>query len=427
MGYGWPEGNIFADAGAIGGGGGGEFTQCRTSEGLLVKKLGVWHNKKGLQAIRVTYTDGTDAPVNGTTHDDYDELTLAPEEVITRASLWGDGRGKASGHIVLATNKNQKLDVGKDVSGQTEYPIKIGSGILAGVCGRSGYNIDMLALIFLRPVESITLSDMTFGDLPVGSRAPKMKNLETVDFKPNSDNDTTWTFTNALQKTNTKQVQSTTTNTWGVKTTVTAKLDISVPFVVKDELAVSVEGSWSIAKAEMTSTTETEQITLTWGLTGKLAPKDEPIHCTASAVHGAGEFPYKAKSTITFADPPGKLTFTEKGTYKVDQWMKAFATAENSKGPVDATIIDPKDADGKPQSTTKALPATGASGSGGEVRSLPDAGPGEDADGQSLAAAPSPQQDGDEVGQVAGSAIKKPDSNEQSAQASQPAPGLGTR
>ena len=61
------------------------------------------------------------------------------------------------------TNQNQHFDVGKNVNGQNKYPIQIGPGILAGVCGRKGTEIDVLALIFLRP----QVRKMPGGDEPV--------------------------------------------------------------------------------------------------------------------------------------------------------------------------------------------------------------------------------------------------------------------
>lgn len=111
-----------------------EFTECKTNDGSRAIKLGVWYNKKGLQAVIVTYTNGKDGPVIGTSHDSYKEITLEQEEIFTRANLWGDGRGQKAGHILFETSRGQKFDAGKDVKGQTEYPIKIGFEILAGTC-----------------------------------------------------------------------------------------------------------------------------------------------------------------------------------------------------------------------------------------------------------------------------------------------------
>lgn len=52
----------------------------------------------------VTCTNGKDGPVIGTSHDSYKEMTTELEEVITRASLRGDGWGYKSGHILLETS-----------------------------------------------------------------------------------------------------------------------------------------------------------------------------------------------------------------------------------------------------------------------------------------------------------------------------------
>lgn len=338
MSYGFPSGDIFAQPLGIGGHGGTEFTECKTDKGLLVKKLGVWYNDQALQAIQVTYTDDSVGPVYGTSHKSYSEITFAPNEVVTKASLWGDGVGKRSGHIQLVTNQNQHLDAGKNVKGQNEYPIQIGSGILAGVCGRKGAEIDMLALIFLRPIDSIQITDLEFGALPTGKQGPQSKMLDTTTQYNTTKGDITWTFSNALQKTNTRTISSTTTNTFGVKATVGVKVSAKLPIIdVGVEASASTEVGWSIAWAKMEQTATTDQITLTWSISGKMAAGDEPVICTASAVYGENEFPYTSKTTLSFVNPTASLSYTEKGLFKTQQWVNATAKAENSKGVVATT------------------------------------------------------------------------------------------
>ena len=334
-GYGFPSGGIFAQPLGIGGNGGTEFNECKTDTGLLVKKLGVWYDDQALQAIQVTYTDDSVGPVYGTSHKSYSEITFAPNETVTKASLWGDGVGKRAGHIQLVTNQNQHFDVGKNVKGQNEYPIQIGSGILAGVCGRKGAEIDMLALIFLRPIDSIQITDLEFGALPTGPSAPQSTILDTTTQFPPTKGNITWTFSNALQKTNTKTISSTTTNTFGVKSTTGVKVSAKLPIIdVGVEASESVEIGWSIAWAKMDQTATTEQLTLTWSISGQLSAGDEPVICTASAVYGENEFPYTSKTTLSFVNPPASLSYTEKGLFKTQQWANATAKAENSKGVV---------------------------------------------------------------------------------------------
>lgn len=109
------------------------------------------------------------------------------------------------------------------------------------------------------------------------------------------------------------------TNTWGAKASVKTEIETGIPFILDGKIEVTGEASWQIAKANMKSTTETETVTLTYGLSGKLSPGDEPVHCVISAVQGVGEFPYTAKTNIMVADPVEQLPFPEKGTYKVEQ------------------------------------------------------------------------------------------------------------
>lgn len=371
MGYGFPSGNIFAPAVPIGGNGGGEFTECKTDKGLLVKKLGVWYSGKALQAIQVTYTDDSVGPIHGTAHQTYSDITFAPDEIVTKASLWGDGAGKRSGHIQLTTNQNQHLDAGKDVKGQDEYPVQLGSGILAGVCGRKGYEIDLLALIFLRPINVIKITDLDFGDLPKGPDGPRSKILQKATQYNKTGKDLNWTFSNALQQTNTKTISSTTTNTFGVKVTAGVEFTVTskLPIIGAGATAkLDVETAWSIAWTKMTQTATTEQITLTWGISGTMAKDAEPVYCTASAVYGEHTFPYTSKTTLSFVNPAASLTYTEKGTFKAKQWAEATAKAENSKGEVPTT---PTDTPGKAPALLKAAPAPvsgAAAGTPGEAR-----------------------------------------------------------
>ena len=216
------------------------------------------------------------------------------------------------------TNQNQHFDVGKNVKGQNEYPIQIGSGILAGVCGRKGVEIDMLALIiFLRPIDSIQITDLEFGALPTGSQGPRSKMLDTTTQYNTTKGDITWTFSNALQKTNTRTISSTTTNTFGVKATVGVKVSAKLPLIdVGVEASASTEVGWSIAWAKMEQTATTDQIPLIWSIAGKMAAGDQPVRCTALALYGKNEFPYTSNTTLSFVNPTASLSYTEKASSK---------------------------------------------------------------------------------------------------------------
>ena len=121
---------------------------------------------------------------------------------------------------------------------KTEYPIQIGSGILAGVCGRKGAEIDMLARIFLRPIDSVKITNLEIGALTTGAQGPQSKMLDTTPQYNTTKGVITWTFSNALQKTNTRTTSSISTNAFGAKATVGVKVSAKVP-----DIDVGVEAS----------------------------------------------------------------------------------------------------------------------------------------------------------------------------------------
>ena len=236
MGYGFPAANYFAGPIGIGGEGGSEFTECKAEKAVFVKQIGFWFNKLGLQAIQITYTDDTESKTYGTKHNDYKELTLGDKETITRAALWGNRTGIRAGRIELDTSGGQNFWAGKDVKGQQMYPVKTGSGILAGFCGRSGYDIDMLCLIFLRPVTRIETSEFKYRNLKSGPELSKQgiekKCLKTTTVK----NDTAAAdiprkFSEAVTVTDTYSISNTKTHQVGAKLggKLTGKLEAGIP------------------------------------------------------------------------------------------------------------------------------------------------------------------------------------------------------
>ena len=126
--------------------------------GAVVQKFRVWANSKTLTAVQVIYTDNTSSPIYGAKDGNYAEYVFAPGEAVNSLVLWGNGVGTRTGHIKFTTNRGGQFEHGKDVSGQTAYAASdIGSGILMGIVGRSGAEIDCLGLVFLTKVNSVTI------------------------------------------------------------------------------------------------------------------------------------------------------------------------------------------------------------------------------------------------------------------------------
>lgn len=339
MGYGFPTANYFADACAIGGGGGSEFTECKADKAVFVKKIGFWFNKLGLQAIQITYTDDTESKTYGTKHNDYKELTLGDKETITRAALWGNGTGIRAGRIELDTSGGQNFWAGKDVKGQQIYPVKTGSGILAGLCGRSGYDIDMLCLIFLRPVARIETSDFKYTNLKSGPELSKQgiekKCLKTYTPDNSTVEDKAWKFSQSESVTDTYSISNTKTHQVGAKLggKLTGTLKAGLPLIGGVDVGweVSTEANYSYTTSEQKTDLKTYTHTLTWELSGTMKEGDKPILCTGWATSGTRNFDYTAKTVLVFENPDARLPFEEKGTMSVVQWTDAFADVAYAK------------------------------------------------------------------------------------------------
>ncbi|KAL9124602.1 MAG: hypothetical protein Q9217_006079 [Psora testacea] len=271
--YDFPEGPYVAPY-AIGGGGGHTFILCKAQEGLLVKKIGVYYySSAGPQAIEVTYTDGSKTRV-GTQRGDYKELALDLGERATKASLWGNGVGTRCGRILINTNKNHTLDVGKNTSGQTEYNMDFGSGFLAGFAGRVGDEIDALSFVFLLPIKKAEMTDLHYEHPPLEEAiSPTTLAVSTYTCESHQEDGLNWNFSNSVQRSNSYSFNSTTSQEFGSSVEVSA----SIP-----EIGSTKGGfSWKFGESRSLQTARTETTTLLWGLSGHLKP-GESCTCTAT-------------------------------------------------------------------------------------------------------------------------------------------------
>ena len=312
--YPFPGGGWYVPGYAIGGGGGSGFIICEFDASKVVRKVGVNYSSKYLRGIRVNYNDDTRSVQIGSASDSYKEITLQPAERITSASLWGNGVGTRCGRIRFSTDKGQTLDAGKNTSGQTEYPIDVGSGILAGFCGRASADIDALSFVILKPVASVVLSNVSYT-------APPPNTIRPV----NLTNDVTYTnggsvpvdfdFSNSVQRTNTCTFTSEATMTFGMSVTVSA----GIPEIAQVETGFN----WEVSETHSRSVSTSESVTLSWGLRGTLQPGQRVV-CSATCQYGTADVSYSARVTINFKSGASK-SYTERGLMQNTQY--AFATA----------------------------------------------------------------------------------------------------
>ena len=284
-------------------------------DGKVVKKVGVHYDSSWcLRGLRITYNDDTVSRV-GSAQDSYKEILLAPGEKITSASLWGNGVGTRTGRIRFVTNRGQILDAGKDTSGQTEYPMEFGSGILVGFAGRANVDIDALSFIFLRLVDSVELRNVQYQQPPSHTIRPTSL-ISDVEI---GDRDSTlvqdWEFRNEVERTNATSFTSETTQTFG--------MDIKITAGVPEIASAEVGFHWEVGKTQSITASSSTTVKLAWALSGTLEP-GQVIVCQAMAQYRTADVEYTAEVVLRFRNGTVK-TYNEKGVMRTTQW--AFATA----------------------------------------------------------------------------------------------------
>ena len=285
-----------------------------------MQRLDVWWDGGALRGIQVTYPDNTvtqvfDSPSGSTNH-----IIFEPGERVTSMTLWGNGIGTRSERIRITTTK-QTFDVGKDTSGQTAYDAPIGSGILVGMFGRSGADIDQLGPVFLDgAVQSINIGNINYTPtLDKTSKGISSVVLAQTYFSNQSGGNPTWNFANGVSRTDTTRFTQTTATMYGASVSVTVSAEL---FGIGGDTTAGFE--WQKTDTQETTTETSQEVELSWSLSGTLAP-GEGVTAIATCEQGIGNATYTSTVTILLAD--GSVSqFSENGTFSNVVYTKATAT-----------------------------------------------------------------------------------------------------
>lgn len=305
---------------AVGGGGGGGFQATEIFRGRLVRTVGIHYNSNNLRGLRLTYTDGSQSRQFGRALDRYDEITFQPGETIVRASLWGNGRGTLTGRIRFTTSRQQTFDVGRNTSGQTEYAMNVGSGILVGFAGRDGHDIDALSFIFLLHGFETAVSNVRYHQPPPNDRIRQVLLVPEAIFRNNnSTQPITWTFSNTVSRSN---VWS-----WSQSATFNFTHNINVRARLFNIVRAESNTTWELSLESTRSATESEEIAMRWDISGVLLP-GQAVRATATALSGQADVPYTATVTISAPTSPHRIVYDEPGVLSNAVYLFAEATSQ---------------------------------------------------------------------------------------------------
>lgn len=297
----------------IGGSGGEPFIVFEGSQGKVVRTIRVHYNSNHLRGLRVTYHDGTQSTQVGWAANSFDEITLQPGEIITEASLWGNAIGTRTGRIRIGTNRGNTLDVGNKTV-RDEFPVNVGSGLLAGFSGRAAADIGLLSFIFLNPVRNVEITDVNYKELPPNS-AISQHLLHKAVFENPTSGDEEWDSSNSTSRSNITQFTEA-----SFSSGMSASIAAGVPLIVEAQ----AEYQWEMGVSQTWRESTITQVVLQWRLSGILAP-GKAVTTIATCQTGIANVQYTCLVTITTTE--GNLVYSSTGTLRSVQYDFANAHA----------------------------------------------------------------------------------------------------
>ncbi|KAJ1323324.1 hypothetical protein MN608_11473 [Microdochium nivale] len=297
----WPA-DLIARKHYVGGSGGNDFSFI-AEEGETVDRIRIYKSGN-LVGLRIYFSDGTENAI-GNTDAESKEYKFDPSvsEQIKTLSLWGNGVGTRSGRIKFETTNGGSFDWGQDTSGQSEYPIDIGSGILVGLEGKAEKQIDKLAFIFLAPLAKVYYDDLKYTNFDARAGLTT-KSLDEQIVRYSGVNAThLFTSTRLFEgsRTFTKSISS----TLGFG----AKYSAGVPEVAQVELSAS----WSITGTLESAKTEKWQRNIGWSVTIIVDSPAKEAVCTAKISEGKLDLEWTGTLNMIFDAGDGVEGFHWKG------------------------------------------------------------------------------------------------------------------
>mgnify|MGYP000102456782 CR=1 FL=1 len=301
--------NIFVPFHTIGGSGGSDFSWVNGTNGNLIKKLEVWSGGWQLRGIKVTLTNG-ESRTFGKLEDRYQgSLELAPGELITKLSIWGNGAGTRTGAFRMETNKGQVFFPKMyDWGLKTEYVMDVGSGLLAGIYGGANSDIDRLGFAFLLPIRNSVLKDVSYPTLAAYLVATTPFTIDQITI----DNlQGTVSQGAVLKNSQSFTVSREWSNSTALEVSITSSVSASIPLVAD----VSVETSVSLSNVYSFGRSESE--TIERGVDHNVTcPPGQMLRATATTYQDKLDIPYNGRFEVEIQSTGAKFSYSVSGNYK---------------------------------------------------------------------------------------------------------------
>lgn len=305
-----------AGGGCVGGCGGQPFTLHK--EGGIVRSITVWYGthvdqNDGIKAIRIAYFgDDNDRVIGKPENGPYSKkIDFQPGETIKGdVTLSGNGFGTRTGYIAFSTSAGQKFAAGQD--GHTKYIFDSGNSLVSGIKGRSGDDINQLAFIFWKPIQSLYFTGISYPTLDSLTKIKSPAVIASQDYC--NDNSKPRPFAGqSIEKTETSGHDSCFT----ASATEEFGESISVKASIPDIVEVSEESHWSISSTQEFKNCQQKSSSVKTTLNFPSPKLDAHTRTSYQYTQWQGalsDLPFQATLKVSFSDG-SSITRTEKGTY----------------------------------------------------------------------------------------------------------------
>lgn len=181
------------------------------------------------------------------------------------------------------------------------------SGILVGIQGRSGLQIDSFGGMFHLDVESITICNVVFPSFNKGSREglqPEVLQSQVYNWSGRPYN---WHFNGGCARTDTSTFTDSTAHNFGVSVTVKAEVPI----------LTSVEGTahWNMTKLSSQTATHSIENFLEWNASDRISCAADAVFCEAICYKGILDISYRSNVEVKLKNGDS-YCYISTGTFK---------------------------------------------------------------------------------------------------------------
>lgn len=190
-----------------------------------VRSLLFWADSHCVRGVQMKSTNDKTAPgalTGKPSGKATSEFYFSPGERVTSLTLWSNNfSGGRLGGVEIKTDRDRSVFVKPRGNNITEHKIDVGSGMLVGLFGNSGNDLDCLGFALLHRVHTAQLSHVQYTDLDANKFPAKPAAVRTILYD-NKKGTTDQTFTFSGSET------ITTSSSWSVTTGMTLGIEFSV-------------------------------------------------------------------------------------------------------------------------------------------------------------------------------------------------------